>query len=211
MSRKKEYTVGIVLILIGALFLLSNLVEVSIMVNFLIIVGTAFLIGYYSKRNTGYLIAGTVILAIGVSEIVDTYILLPVDISGFTVLVALGIAFLILYSTKNIRGFIYPGCFLIAIGLFTLINDSYGYDIPWAFMAFIGIAFYFIYLIETRRDGQKWPLIPGTILIGFSGLLYLILEDVIDVSLWKTLSYIWPALLILAGIKIIYNNTRIKK
>lgn len=211
MSKKKDYTVGMVLIVIGVLFLLSNLVKVSIMDNVLILVGAGFLIGYYSKRNTGYLIAGTIILAIGVGQIVDSYNLVPFDTSGFTFLVTLGIAFLILYFTKNIRGFIYPGFFLIAIGLFTLINDGYGYDIPWAFTLFIGVAFYFIYLIETKRLGQNWPLIPGTILIVISVMLYLILEDVITTSIWETLSYVWPALLILAGLKIIYNNIKIKR
>lgn len=211
MTRSRNYTIGIVLILIGGLFLISNFTDVSMKDSFMVLVGVALLIGYYLKRHTGYLIAGLVVLSIGASQIVDTYNLVAVDISGFTFFLALGIAFLLLYFVKNIRGFIYPGCILVAMSLFTLIEDSYGYDIPWAFTLFIGVSFYFIYLIETRRLGQRWPLIPGTILIVVSGITYLMTEDVITTSVWETLSYVWPVLLVLAGLKIIYNNIKIKK
>ncbi len=211
MARRRDFTIGVVLILIGGLFLLSNFTEVSMKDSFLVLVGLAFLIGYYLKRHTGYLIAGLVILAIGGSQIVDAYKLVPVDISEFMFLVSLGFVFLLLYFMKNIRGFIYPGCILVTIGLFKLIEDTYGFDMPWAFTLFIGVAFYLIYLIETRRLGQKWPLIPGTILIVISGLSYLMTEEIITISVWETISYVWPALLVLIGVKIIYNNIKIKK
>lgn len=211
MPTRRDYTIGIVLILIGGLFLLANFTEISMKDSFMILVGLALLIGYYSKRHSGYLIAGLVVLSIGVSQVVDTYKLVSVDISGFTFFVALGIAFLILYFVKNVRGFIYPGCILVAMGLFKLLEEGLGYTMPWAFTLFIGVSFYFVYLIETRRLGQKWPLIPGTILIVISGLTYLVTEDVVTISVWESLSYIWPALLILIGLKIIYNNIKFKK
>lgn len=211
MYKKRNHTLGIVLLFIGGFLLLSNLLEISIKDNILILIGLAFMTGYYFKRNTGYLIAGIIILAIGISQIVDTYNLLRVDISGTIFLLGLGTAFLIIYFVKKIRGFIYGGFFLIAIGFSRLVNEIYGYDLFWVFALFIGVVFYLIYLIETRKSNKKWPLIVGTIFIVISLISYLTVEDVIATSVWEALSYIWPVLIILIGLKIVYNNIKIKK
>ncbi len=211
MYKKRGHTLGIVLVFIGGFLLLSSLFKISIKDNILILIGVAFMTGYYFKRNTGYLIAGTIILAVGISQIVDTYNLLRVDISETIFLIGLGTAFLIIYFVKKIRGFIYGGCFLIAIGFFRLVNEIYEYEIFWTFALFIGVSFYLIYLIETRKSNKKWPLILGTIFIVISLMSYLIVEDVITTSVWEILSYIWPTLIILIGLKIVYNSIKIKK
>lgn len=205
MKGKRNNTIGIVLIVIGMALLLQNTSHIAFEDTFFIAIGGAFLIGYYFRRNTGYLIAGMVILVLGATSIIDEYRIASVDLSGVLFLVGLGLVFLILYFAKNIRGFIYPGCILPIIGIFSLLDDMYDVEMAWVFFLGIGLAFFLIYLIDTKKDGSKWPIIPGSILIVISALTYLQENKIIPWNFWETLSYIWPVILIVMGIRIIYN------
>ncbi|WP_425448716.1 hypothetical protein [Dethiothermospora halolimnae] len=209
MKKRKEVATGVFLILAGVVIFLLNL---NVLSHYIVLLGIsvgAFL-AYYYKRRMGFLITGLITLALAVTNIVDKYVDTSVDISGFLFLLALGLVFLALYYMKNIKGFIYPGCFLPAIAVSTLLDEIYVMDKQWPLFLFLGLSFYLIYLIEYRKSDSRWPIIPGTILIIISGLFFLSSEEIVDVKFWKAISIIGPGILILIGIKIIYNNTKTK-
>lgn len=209
MEKKNNNLIGIILILIGiAVFLLNtDLFSGNIL---LILVGLIFLAIYFSRKYTWSLITGMVILVVGATSVVDDFFPTKIDLAGFTFLVGLGIVFLILYYSKRIMGFVFPGFILPSIGIYTLISSVYHGEMSWAFFFLLGLSFYAIYFAEFMKRGSRWPLIPGTILISFAGLLYLISNDIIKSSLWKIISYAWPSLLIIIGIKIIFDNVNHK-
>jgi len=206
-EKRKDYTLGIVLVLIGLAILLRNTKLLSKDI-FLVAIGGGFLAGYYNKKQTGYLIAGLILLVLGGTSLAGNYRILNIDMSGFLFLTGLGTVFLALYFAKNITGFIYPGCILIAIGSYTLIDNIFNIQMGWLFFTFLGLSFYAMYLIEHRRIGQRWPLIPGTVLLVLSSLLFLTSLEVITDNFWSLISYFWPVILIIVGLRIIYNNSK---
>lgn len=201
---KKNNTAGIILIIIGIAFMIhnSNLIDNDILLS---ILGLGLLVGYYYKKNTGFLISGLVILGIGVNSIADRLIA-NINLSGFITLTGLGFIFLLLYFANNIKGFVYPGCILPAIGTFSLIDSLLNIDIGWLFFLLLSISFYLIYIFEHRKNNVKWPLIPASILLAFSALTFLTSINIFGIGLWEILIYIWPAILIIIGIRLIYNN-----
>ncbi|MTI46207.1 MAG: hypothetical protein FH761_00055 [Firmicutes bacterium] len=209
MTKKRDYTLGAVLILIGVVILLANQ-NLALTDLLIVAIGTVLLIRYYTERNSFYLVLGMIMLVIGGSSLVESHLSTSIDLEGFMFMTGLGVVFLILYFTKKISGFIYPACFLMTFGIFILIKEVFTVDMDWAFFIAVGGAFYMIYFIETRKYSSKWPLIPGTILIALSGLFYLMNHDIIKDNFGEIITYAWPVILILIGIRIIYNNIRHK-
>jgi len=210
LSKRNDISLGVVLIIIGVVVFLLN---TNILPNDVLQVGLgiALLIVYYYKKRTGYLIAGTVITLMGVISLLEAYVVKDVDVTEPLFMWGLGIAFLVIYFSKKKRYLIYPGFILPAIGTYSLIEELTNSDIGWAFFLLLGLAFYLIYLVEDRKTGSNWTLIPGTILVLLSVVLLLTSKEIITTSFWKIVSYIWPIILILIGARIIYNNSREKE
>lgn len=210
MERKSSNLLGIVLILVGVLVFLvnTNLLSGNAL---LILLGIGFLVIYFSRRYTWSLISGMIVIVVGATSMIDDMVSTRFDLAGFTFLTGMGIVFLILYYTKKITGFVFPGFILPAIGIYTLVSSMYVVEMSWLFFLLVGLSFYGIYFAEFMKRGSRWPLIPGTILVAFSALLYLIMKNIIDISFWNAIEHAWPALLIIAGILIIFNNVRHRK
>lgn len=203
----KDYTLGVVLIFIGIMFFLLNLNVLSF--NWvLLILGIAFLVAYGFKRQTGYLAAGLILLAISIVSIIDQYTFTNVNIKGFVFLWIIGIASLVMYSRYRTRGYLIFGCILPAIGTYTLIDEmSYG-DTAWVLFLFLAIALYIIYQVDYKKIGVTWPRNLSIILLVLSGLFLLSSKTVVQFKFWKVISYLWPILLIIIGGRIIYNMKR---
>jgi len=210
MSNKKDHILGIILILsgIGIFLLNTNILPEEVL---LLVLGVGFLVGYYYKKHTGFLIVGLILMAVGTTTLIDEYVLTSMDLTGVFFMWGIGIVFLFLYLTKDIKGFVYPGCILPGIGTYSLLDELYNVDIGWAFFLLLGLSFYLIYAFENRRSKVRWPLIPGTVLLVLSVLLFLASEDIITSSFWRVISYGWPIILILIGGRIIYNNIKLKQ
>lgn len=210
MSKRNDISLGVILIVIGVIVFLLN---VNLLPNNVLKLGlgVAFLIAYYYKRQTGYLIAGLILTLLGAISLIEEYVIRDADVTGLFFMWGLGIAFLVMYFSKNIKAFVYPGCILPAIGTYSFVEELFKGDTGWLFFLLLGLAFYAIYLIEHRSTGSNWPLIPGTVLVVLSGVLLLTSKEIITTSFWKVISYIWPIILILVGAKIVYNNSRVKE
>lgn len=206
---KRSNTTGIILILVGIAFIIHNTMRIDNDI-LLSILGLGLLTGYYYKKNSAFLISGLVILGIGVNSIADKLIA-DINLSGFITLTGLGFIFLLLYFANNKKGFVYPGFILPAIGTFSLIKSLFNKDVGWIFFLLLSISFYLIYIFEHRKNNVKWPLIPASILLGFSALIFLTSINVFGVGFWEILIYIWPVLLIIIGIRLIYNNKKNSK
>lgn len=208
MEKRNNTFLGIIFILLGIFVFLRN-TDIFSGNIFLILVGLIFLAIYFTKKYTWSLIVGLMVMVTGITSVVDDYFTTTIDISGFTFLFGLGLAFLILYFVKGITGFVFPGFFLIAIGVYTLVSSMYDGDLSWLFFLLIGLAFYGIYLAEFRKmKGVYWPLIPGTISICFSAFLFLLNNQIIKNIFLEIKSYILPVSLIIVGILIIFSNSR---
>lgn len=203
----KDYTLGVVLIFVGIMFFLLNLNVLSF--NWLLLIlGIAFLAAYGFKRQTGYLAAGLILLAISIVSIIDQYAFTNVNIKGFVFFWIIGIASLVMYSRHKTRGYLIFGCILPAIGTYTLIDEmSYG-DTAWVLFLFLAIALYIIYLVDYKKIGLSWPRSLSVIMFVLSGLFLLSSKTVVKFKFWKFISYLWPILLIIIGGRIIYNMKR---
>ena len=208
--EEKDYTLGVVLIFIGIMFFLLNLNVLSF--NWLLLIlGVSFLVAYAFKRQTGYLAAGLILLAISIVSIIDQYTFTNVNIKGFVFLWVIGIVSLVMYSRHRTRGYIIFGCILPAIGTYTLIDEmSYG-DTAWVLFLFLAIALYIIYAVDYKKLGISWPRSLSIIMVVLSLLFLLSSKTVVKFKFWKFISYLWPALLIVIGGRIIYNMKKVNE
>lgn len=149
------------------------------------------------KKNTGSIIAGFILIILGISILTDISFI-TFDIKGFHTI--LGGLFLALYFHKKAYGFLIPGCILLGISLGSITSNWFGYNGINSLS--LGISFLAIFIIDYIYKGKThwWPLIPGTILIILSirKLSKLFIED-------------WPILLIVLGVFIIVKSFKINK
>ena len=136
--KNKNLFMGIILIVIGLLWTLSNF---GIMNDnwILPIIGTAFLVAYlyrggpYKKGTIGFLIAGSIISLIGLFSILSENVLLG-SLEGSLFFFFLGTAFLLVYfihtrhqiddKPGNQKWPLVTGIIIILFGLFVLVTET---------------------------------------------------------------------------------------
>ena len=135
----------------------------------------------------------------------------------------IGIVFLAAYlyrggaQKKGTIGFLIAGCIIFMVGLFAAVNDTIylGKFEGALFFFFIGIAFLPVYFIHTRHLAEKnsgtrkWPLYTGLIIMAF-GLFVLITETAHLPILRRIYPVLWPLVLILLGLYIIFKHGKKK-
>jgi hypothetical protein len=124
------------------------------------------------------------------------------DVGDSAVLFFIGTLFLAGYFMRRTYGLLVAACIILGVGLGQVLErvlDVSG-DVT---VIGIGIGFVAIYAVDrfARGHTQWWPLIPGGILltIGLSS---------IGGSFADLLSLIWPALLIVAGVVVLFRANR---
>ncbi len=144
-------------------------------------------------------------------------------INGHWVLPFIGIILLIIYQyrggtqQKETIGFLIAGCIIFMIGIFAAINDLFylGFLEGPLFFFFLGAAFLPVYALHTRHFPQKesgkhkWPIYTGFILIAF-GLFILLVETFKIPEVQKIYPILWPVVLILLGLYIIFGKVKKK-
>lgn len=207
---KKNTVIGMVLILLGISMYLKNfnIGTGSLLTLFL---GLGLTYTYYIKREHPFIIFGGIFTAIGLMSVLHDTRLFRIDMTFETLLIVLGIIFIFIYYTKNAQGFIFPGMILPATGIYLILlrtmNDRYVFS---SIFLLLGFAFYAIYFIA-YMGRSNWPLIPATILLVIGILAYAVSFKVIT---WNMIflrrDYIWPLLMIGAGILVLLNLLRRK-
>lgn len=128
---KLPYT-GILLIIVGLFWLLSNMDLFSSDI-FMLAVGALFIIFYIiSGSRLGYLIPGLIILALAGTNMLPRYLVLPDFLAGTLFFYMLGTAFILLfvihtrkYREEESRHWpLYPGFALYGFGLFIYLLEQ---------------------------------------------------------------------------------------
>lgn len=201
--NRKNVAIGVVLILLGISMYLRNF-NIGTGSLFTLFLGLGLLYAFYVKREQPFMIFGGIFTAIGLMSVFHDARLFRMDITFETLLIALGIIFIILYYTKKVQGFIIPGMLLNATGIYMILlrsmNDRYA--APSIFLL-LGFAFYAIYFIAYMGT-STWPLVPATILLALGVLYYAISFEVITWNMiYLNRELIIPLLLMGAGVLVL--------
>lgn len=206
--NKKNTAIGIVLILLGLSMYLKNFnVEIGSLIT--LFLGLGLVYAYYVKREQPFIIFGGIFTAIGAVSLLHDIKLFRMDITFETLLLAVGIIFIIIYHTRKAQGFIIPGMLLPAVGIYLILLRSMGdkYASPSIFLL-LGLAFYAIYFIAYMGI-SNWPLIPATLMLIIGILSYAFSFKVITWNMiYMRSDYILPLLLIAAGIIVLLSIFR---
>ena len=144
----------------------------------------------------------------GITLIVIGIILLAMNLSGYRLhefwpllFIALGLYFVVLFLTDRSNvGLLMPASILIVIGIMFQYAETEGWwtmGMLWPFFLIgPGLGFFLMYWFGKREGGL---LIPGYILTGL-GVIFLL----ITFEGW----YLWPVLLILAGLLVLLRHRK---
>jgi len=208
--KKEDYVLGFFLIFIGVLFLLLNL-NVLTFEWLMFILSLGLIIGYFIKKHLGYLISGLVLLGISLIYILNEHAFPGVNIKGFLFLWIFGIISLVLYGRQKSKGFLIFGTILPALGTYNLIEELSQGSVTWTLYLLFGIAFFIIYLIGYRSSGIEWPKHLAFAMLVVSILFLINTKTAMEITFWKFINYLWPILIIIIGIRIVYNMVKLKE
>ena len=206
--NRKNTAIGIILILLGVFMYFRNLnIETGSLIT--LFLGLGLDIAYYIRREQPFIIFGGIFTALGITSVLRDLRVFNMDITFETMLICLGIIFIIIYRTKHAAGFIIPGMLLNALGIYLILMRSFSdrYASPSIFLL-LGFAFYAIYFIAYMGK-SNWPLIPATILLFIGIMAYGFTFKVItwDMIYMKRI-YIAPLVMMGAGVLILLNVFR---
>ncbi|KUO72292.1 MAG: hypothetical protein APF77_20160 [Clostridia bacterium BRH_c25] len=202
---KKNTAIGLVLVFLGISMYLRNynIGTGSLLTLFL---GLGLFYAYYIKKEQPFAIFGGIFTAIGLMYVLHDIRLFRIDMTFETLLIVLGIIFMFIFYSKHAQGFVFPGMILPAIGIYLILlrtfNDKYTAS---SIFLLLGFAFYAIYFIA-YMGSSGWPLIPATIFLLTGILAYAFSFKVITWNMvYMSRGYLWPSMMILAGVLILMN------
>jgi hypothetical protein len=197
--------VGVILLILGALFLLQSFDLLPIggwlwSIPFAI-VGIAFLIVLLGgKQNWWAVIPGIILLDLALIIILGEFAPDFNNTYGGTIFLAgMALTFLIVYLFDTNKWWA-----IIPMGVLATSSAVAALEIGATFetgaIFFIGLAgtFALLAILPTGQPRMKWPWIPALVMLAIAAL--------ISIGSATALGYIWPAALILAGIFIISRS-----
>jgi hypothetical protein len=198
---------GALLILGGILYLLQNLNILHVGDLFwaivLLLIGAFFLVTFINDRvNWWALIPGIILVVLGLLVVLNLILPFTNFWTGPLFLAGIGLAFWAVYL--NNRAFwwaIIPGGVLFTLALVAGLSGSVpGMETGGIFFLGLGVTFGLLAILPTGEGPQtrslRWAFIPAIVMV-IMGLL-------IAASSVSLINYIWPALLILGGIYLVY-------
>lgn len=204
---RKNYSLGLILILIGLMFLLMNLRLLSF--DWLLFILSIGLISWdLLKGNMVYLIAGLLLLGISSVALIDEYLFTTISVKSFIYQLIFGIISLVLYGRHKNKGFLILGTLLSAMSINNLIEEVAVTDVDWTRFLLFSAAFFVSYIIGYRKEDIEWPKNISIIMLIASGISLLASKNLLRIGLWKFISYLVPIIIILFGIKIIYSGVK---
>ena len=158
-----------------------------------------------NRRNRRPIVAGTILIALGLYFFVGQFL----NLEGPLFFVGLGAVFLAAYALgRRLLGFLIAGNILVAIGLFSAIDelDVLPSTLSGAlFFLMPGSAFIGVYVMRNRaaypQSRRGWALITGLALWAFAAFIFLVENAVLFSSAaWASILRFWPVILILLGL-----------
>jgi hypothetical protein len=140
-------------------------------------------------------IPGFALAGIGLESVLSPFL---GQLSGFFFLGALGLGFFAVYFSDRERWWaIIPGGVLVTLGLITVIGNVFGVrETGGLFMLGLGLTFLLLAVLASL----SWAWIPGVALLALGAL--------IGTPFAGSMSYVWPAALILGGLLLIAQFLR---
>ena len=198
---------GIMLVVIGALLLLQTFDVLGFLWDvvwtiLLVVGGAGFLFIYVTQpKNWWAVIPGMALLGLGATVGLG---IVGLDnlLGGSAFLGALSVAFWLVYLRERQHWWaIIPGGVLATLAVVAGMDDI----IPWIEtegLFFLGLALTFalVYLLPGLAGRQSWALIPASVLF--------VIGVIVTLATSSLLSFVWPALLIVGGIVLVYRALR---
>ncbi len=150
-DRNRRIAAGAILVVAGLGLLALQAFEGLGDEGVLFFIGTLFVVGYFLRRTYGLLVAGSIILGVGLGQTGERLI----DTSGDVTVIGIGVGFVLIFVIDRL----------------------------------------------SKGDSHWWPLVPG-------GILLLIGLSQIGGSFADIASLLWPALLIVAGVVLLFGAMR---
>lgn len=203
---------GILLVLSGLLLLLQNLGILSVAWGVfwavIFIAGGLAFLGVFMERPANWwaLIPGFTLLALGVLMVLETTVpWVARSWGGPLFLGGIGLSFwLVFLVTPRNWWAIIPGGVLVTLAVVAGISPvAPGPASGGVFFLGLGLTFALVYLLTLPRERMTWALIPAAIL--------LLLGALTTASAVRAFAYVWPTLIILAGVYLIYRALRSQK
>ncbi|MGC9523214.1 MAG: hypothetical protein ACP5HG_15190 [Anaerolineae bacterium] len=199
---------GVLLILMGILFLLESLGVLAIggaWALLFVVAGLAFGYTFLEDRaNWWAVIPAMTLLGIAALIAVNTYAPRAGETWGASIFLgALSLAFWIIFLTTGMEQWwaLIPGGVLLslagAIALEPIIAEE---TFVGLFMLGIGLTFALVYLLSKQRESMSWALIPAGIL-SMIGIIFFSAAT-------ETAALIWPAVLIVIGAYLLLRSLR---
>jgi len=172
------------------------------------LVGVSFFSYYFTDRNRWWaLLPGIIFVALAVNVVLgliftgfeDTW-------SGFVFLAGIGLAFGIIYFfNRSFWWAVIPGGVLVTLAVVSVLdNYEVGIDTGGIFFLGLGLTFALLGLLPAKEGGQpvylRWAFIPAIVL--------LIIGAFITASSVSVINYIWPVVLIVAGLAMLLTVLR---
>lgn len=166
--------------------------------------GLSFLFAFLTNRAQWWaLIPGLTLSSIAALILVDQVMPTAADAwGGVFVLGGIGLSFWAVYfANRSMWWAIIPGGVLLTLAVVAGL-DSHTQDIETGGIFFVGLGatFALVGLLPTPHGRMRWAFIPATVLILMGLLIFGAAERVIN--------YLWPAVLILAGLFLVYRAFR---
>lgn len=200
---------GILLVLVGLLLLLQNLNVIPLAWDlfwaFLFVASGLAFLGVFVERPERWwpLIPGFTLLALGaLIALGATAPWAARTWGGSLFLGGIGLGFWMIYLVRPANWWaIIPGGVLITLALVAGLSQAIpGSATGGIFFMGLGLTFALVYLLPKPQGRQSWALIPAAVLV-LMGLFTFAATS-------PAINYLWPLLLILAGIYLLYRSQR---
>ena len=200
--------VGILLLIAGLFILLQNLnilggTIADVIWSLLLGAGSVMFLWIYSRSRSLWwsLIPGVVLGALAVTSLLQIF--LP-DIAnaygGLITLGGIGLAFFAVYITNNMNWWaVIPGGVMVTLGVMDLLDQTMGESDTAGFLFIgMGLTFLLLYFLPTPYGRVSWAVWPALALLIFGGVVGFGDSDLFN--------YIWPAVIILAGLAFLFGG-----
>ncbi len=166
------------------------------------------------KKHEG-LVGGLILIGIGMIALLSQFVdFISWESFGIYFVLLLGLVFYIWGIAAREPGLMIPGGILtgIGVGIVLLVNDMVpaGLNEGGLFLLVFSLGWASITLMSAifSDETQWWALIPGGI-IGFVGLA--VLFEGVFMNVLEAAAYLWPVILIIAGLTIIWKARKSKE
>ena len=200
---------GVLLITAGILFLLENLGVVAITgliwSALFAIAGIVFIITYIDNHEHWWaLIPGIILFFLGLMMGLSQLPGWDERWGGALFLGGIGLAFVAVYlSNRTFWWAVIPAGVMLTLAAVTGLETTSGWDTGAVFFLGLGLTFALVAILPNPEGNLRWAFIPAAVL--------LILGLVTLAAVAEVVNYIWPFVLILAGLFFLFRTFRTRR